>query len=579
MDLDINALSAVIYPTAAFLPPVSSAHIEDWGSSFMNPAARYNNLSAPTSPLWRIESSGGLGSHYLVYPLFLEFVPPLRLDIFIPCATKLPSAIRSGLDLGAAFYTKDCRHLARLGIAAYLLQALQAWTLRIPDPAAWYTSQIFGSRLIFKDLPQDPATATIDLVPMYSLEASFLPVPALEQLWASELALPDSVDISRVHVVRQLQDSVAIVEVDGTTYVLKALTSCPKFIYHELHVLLTLAKSPHPNICSPPVKLVTKDCTFGSSRGVMGFLSEYHSPGTIRDILPRRRLAGTLTPELQIRWAQQITSALSHVSSPAMGLYYPDLRCDNILLSDDDHIVMVDFEQRGVWCEFAPPEVNAVEYIRILADGNDADPEVCTRFADRLTRLVPDWENLTRSEQYHSPGEGYHIPWLTLSKGEREYAEVYMLGRVLWCIFEGVSAPEKAAIWQSYAHESHLEFPQYDLAPPTIRDLIDRCTRGRRPTLSEKVVRRKGQMVVKNLSEYADSLQAHEDRVQRVARDFWRAEIEAAEEWLDLRESRIKQGTWSDNYYNRPTLRDVEQELEAYARSLEVSSGDGISNI
>ena len=44
---------------------------------------------------------------------------------------------------------------------------------------------------------------------------------------------------------------------------------------------------------------------------------------------------------------------------------------------------MVDFEQRGVWCEFAAPEVNAIDYIRHLA----VDEEIPGRIRERIRWL------------------------------------------------------------------------------------------------------------------------------------------------------------------------------------------------
>ncbi|KAL2884850.1 Protein kinase domain protein [Ceratocystis lukuohia] len=564
MNINLGIIDLIAHPTAGFLLPSHSTLRHDTSDS---QASQFGDLSPPESPRWRIDCSGGLGSHYLVYPLFMTRVPPLRIDVFIPTSDNLSSDICESLDLGLAFHTRDPERLKHLRIHDYLLQALQAWTDRLPNPGEWYDSQIFGTRIILDDLPKDPATAPIKVAPMHFLEASFHSVASLRDLWGPEVLLPDTVDFRDIHVKQQIQDSISIVEVGGVVYAMKAVTNFIKFMYHELHILLTLSKHPHPNIISRPVKLVTKRSPFGGTQGVVGFLIEYHSAGSIRDVLPKRRIDKTLKLEDQIRWAQQLTSAVSHIFSSRFGLYYPDLRCENILLSQDDNIIMVDFEQRGVWCEFSAPEVNAIEYIRILAKSDKIDEQVRQRCVERLSRLLPGWDSLIMAQQYHEPVEGYNVPWLALNKAEREYAGVYMLGRVLWCFFEGVPAPDKAIIWQSYAQESHISFPEYRLTPQPIRDLIDRCTRGRTEQLNSLVVQKGSKLVAEGYDESNLSPQGHQEAIKKLSMQFWRDQVEKAEMWLDTREKEIEAGSWSNNYYDRPTLSEVERELDMFARS------------
>ena len=56
-------------------------------------------------------------------------------------------------------------------------------------------------------------------------------------------------------------------------------------------------------------------------------------------------------------------------------------------------LVLLDFEQRGVWCEFGPPEVNAVEYVRILATDDASgfrgfEPAIPPAVRDRYVALL-----------------------------------------------------------------------------------------------------------------------------------------------------------------------------------------------
>lgn len=169
----------------------------------------------------------------------------------------------------------------------------------------------------------------------------------------------------------------------------------------------------------------------------------------------------------------QITSALIHIHEQARRSY-SDLRLENILLSGSDDVVMVDFEQRGLWCSFAAPEVSYLDYIHILSKSNAVPPEIKAKY-DRLLREQIHDPIPRATDQYENPEHGYFEPWLCLSSAEKESAEVYMLGRVLWCIFEGLSCPE-TPIWISYEHESQLEFPNFRRTPEPVRELIAKCT-------------------------------------------------------------------------------------------------------
>lgn len=140
-----------------------------------------------------------------------------------------------------------------------------------------------------------------------------------------------------------------------------------------------------------------------------------------------------------------------------------------------------------------------------------------------------------------------------------------MLGRVLWCIFEAKSAPQRAAVWLSYRWEPAVEFPGYTRTPKPIRDLIDWCTRGRQPGLSNYIVREGNQLVLRKLMYTGLSTP---QQVQHTARTWWAREINASEEWLRERSEGIARGDWKENYYDRPTLEQVYTELKAFAERM-----------
>ncbi|KAJ2907078.1 hypothetical protein MKZ38_008646 [Zalerion maritima] len=577
-----------------------------WMQSELNPKNRIDSLDVPRNPMWRVDGCTGLGTQFYMIPLFLDPAPPLRVDVFIPEQAEQSPHTRSLLGLATAFHTKDAARVSNLGISKYIIRALHIWAESFADFPVMYKSLPFGSRIIFHNLPLDLRDIRIQVAHTYQLERHLFSLSSLASLWSisdpqNSPFFPDRVDLFSLEVIEQIHDSTSIVRYNGDLLIFKAITSYTKYIYHELYNLLSL--TPHPNIISKPRHLVTKKCRFGSKTAIVGFTLEFHPPGTMRDIIPVRRLNGHLTAADQHRWATQITSALIHIHKTG-GPFYPDLRLDNVVLTDGGNAVMVDFEQRGVWCEFGPPEINAVEHVRLLAtddddssssssysdvstNGSDEDlgreaaggdntqaslgdeffkPE---KYVDLLQQLLPEYEALLRREEYTDAGlqaGSYNIAWLALTPREREAAEVYMLGRVLYCIYEGVAAPNRAAVWQSYRWESDLEFPERARAPQRISELVDKCTRGRRANLTSRL-RRVGDRITlvdqhgRPVGTVGGS-EVEPDKIQEEATAFWRAEVEHAVEFLQERLAAMKDGAWNENHFERPSLKEVLAELQ-----------------
>lgn len=245
----------------------------------------------------------------------------------------------------------------------------------------------------------------------------------------------------------------------------------------------------------------------------------------------------------------------------------------------------------GVWVEFGSPEVNALEYIRLLALEEEEENSLVgnpgaglngagpsrERFSDILTRLRPDWRHLCVHDAYYdNPRDGYNIPWMCLRPREQEHAEVYMLGRLLWCIFEGMAAPQRGAVWQSYHREPEFDFPEFRRTPAALRPLILRCTRGHRDQLSNYVVRKGSRIVLRDddvgMKAGGDGSPAE---IMAVARAFWTREVRWAEEFVLERARRLEEGSWDENYFGRETLRGVEAALSRFASSVAVDVESG----
>jgi len=592
MSLNSKAIHDVVHPTAAFVQkstyeradvltensPHSGPVKQGWVASQLNPKNRIDSLDIPSNPLWRIDGCAGLGTQFFAVPLFITPALPSRVDVFIPEQSTQTPEIRALLQLDDAFHTKDRPRVANLAITRLIVRKLQQWTKTFPDPAAWYSSLPFGSRIVFENISLVLEDIRIRVAPMHNLERQLKSADFLGQLWGQEqghnIIFPPQIPLSSLELVEQLHDSVCIVRFEDQKWILKALTSYPKYIYHELRNLLTI--EPHENIITRPKYLATKRCSFGNKKAVVGFLVEYHEHGTLRDILPLRRIHGLLSLSDQLRWSLQITSALLHLHERCR-LFYPDLRLDNVVLSASGNAIIVDLEQRGVWCEFSAPEVNFIQYMQILAGSEDIPESVQSHFGARIKRLLRGFDDIAEfigTEEHVQLLPSYNIPWLCLTREEQEAAEVYMLGRVIWCIFEGVSAPHRTAFWQSYKWESDLEFPNYRRTPGKIRDLIDRCTRGRRHTLSEQVGRVRSRLelspdALRTIE--ADVDYTPEAYLHPIAKRWWKQEIQHAEDFLDEREEGIEEGRLPGNYFNRPSLKNLWAELDEYRQEMGIA--------
>lgn len=599
MDLSSATIRDVIHPTAIYsqasqpLPTSNTCEPPEsqWNDSQLNPKNRIDSLTPPKNSLWDIEGCAALGTQFYVVPLFLEHLPPMRCDVLISEDATDSPLVRRLLDLDTVFHSRDRRRLKRQGIYAYIIRALAVWTaeIGIDKVADLYFNQPFGTRIIFENLPLDVRTVKIRVAYTHFVESRQRSVQQLLALWASHdgvIEVPQTVDIYSLDFVSQLHDSVCIVryhqkhadcqetaDEGSRLWVLKALTSSVKFMYHELKMLLQMP--PHPNVVARPVKLVVKKSKMNENRViVVGFLTEYYAGGGLRDELPMLRKTGRLKLKDQLIWAEGVCAGLMHITCKSH-TYYPDLRLDQIVFpAGEKRPIILDMEQRGVWAEFGPPEINALEYIKMLAlaqeaDGEENDPSSADeeadprfpRYADYLDQLLPEWRHLCRSDgSYNNPSEGYNVAWAALRREKREYAEVYMLGRLLWCIFEGMSAPQLGAIWQSYHNEPEYEFPEYRLTPEPMRRLIDRCTRGRREPLSRIVVRRGNKVVLRN-----EPTGGSGEQVRIAARQFWKAEVKWARNFVV---EMIQEDPREDaNTFDRPKLSSVAATLQVFRTS------------
>lgn len=575
MELNSENVTRLFYPVAAFeslSTTITDASYEaglaqlkltTWEASMLNPKNRIDSLAEPLNAKWRVDGSAGMGTQFYTVPIFLSRPTPMRIDTFIPERKEIPIALQAVLDIGSAFYTRDCR-VAQLGIARYIVRVLDRWSGQIPDFAVFYNGLPFGSRIVLQNIETDIRAVRIQILHTHFLERQLLSVESLQAMWKLPSdKWPAITNISNVTLVQQLHDSVSLVRYAGQTRIMKSLTSSPKYLYHELRVLLTM--SPHPNIISKPSYLIVKQCNFGSKLAIVGFMLDYHSAGTLRDVLPFRRTRRNhpLRLQDQVEWSMQLTEALIHIRDE--GIMYCDLRLDNIVLdSKSDRIVMIDFEGRGVGTFLSAPEITYLEYIHSLA--NESNENVGKMELERVKRLhesaISGRSVPTPTETYRNPRHGYCVSWLCLDEKEREAAQVYMLGKVLWGIFEGVGSPEKSVMVE-HLREDALEYPEWKNTPEIIRKVIDACCfSGRRYETFPLV--RKGQLLGRRNASGTETA----DEVCAAAVQWWRAELRGAEEFLQQRTADISRA--EHMFSMRPRLEDVLSVLKSFDKSIRV---------
>ncbi|CAK7275042.1 hypothetical protein SEPCBS119000_006479 [Sporothrix epigloea] len=604
---DIKASSS---PSCDSSSPDSEEH-RFWAESQLNPKNRIDSLEPIARPLWLIDGAAQFGTQFFARPVFFSGrPPPMHIGVLIEEGAAYPRSLRRLLDLDQAFHTKDRDRLLRLGIASHVQRILQYHTtskdghLR-PDVARnLFWQGPFGSLIIIHNLTFHVGESRLEIYRNHALEGELKSYAELKTMWGladdgRENSLPPEIDIARVGLVQQVHDSINIVyihseqkddesrEGEGTdAVVLKSASSPAKFLYHELRALLRDIP-PHPGILARPLHIVTKKCLFGRKAGVVGFTMPLYPQGTLGAALPFLRMHGALASDVQLRWCRQITDVLLHIWTQGRNFYYPDLHLDNVVLSGDSptgDIGLVDFEQRGAWCSSSSPEVDYLESLRVLAfDDQEYEyanaQDVCSEHLQKLiacydaAALVdprPPQAAHTSSKRhaivclqelnnYSNPLHGFNVPWACLTNPEREAAMVYMLGRLMWCICEGVSAPQRGAVWQSCPREPELEFPTFCRTPEAMKTIILKCFGDAGARQQSQFVRQGSKLYIKEpLDVVLDgdgkretcrpNYKLSDENISLKARDFWHRRLAEGDSWLRHRnESLLKRAEKDGN--------------------------------
>jgi hypothetical protein len=481
---------------------------------------------------------------------------------------------------------------------------LESWSSSEPDFERLYDASPFGSKILITNFGTNVQDTCIHLVPCYDVEQRMISIDDLKKMWnIAQPSWPEVIDWAELLLERQLHEAITLVKIRSLAekglFVFKSLIRDQKYLYNERKMLLTLP--PHPHVIRRPLYVVTRKCRFGGKYGVCGFILEYYELDTLhRRLLDAQRDEARLVTFSQcLRWSRQITEALRHINSIPFG-FYPDLKPDNIVLQTGVEgscevvdAVLLDLEQRGGWFSWSPPEIVSVEYLETLV-GQIDEEEVESEIYGQLRKYIPGWKRPSQEDRYRNVDGGFSQPWLALLRerqtGSRynmlEKAQVFLLGKLLWCIFEGqplvrcgVDHEVLRDNLSTSASSSILSFPNFSRTPPQMQRIIRACTLGAPEWDGRRrgIVLQGGRLEPAMRRDNVDGANGSAISTQGAAQEWWAKEIERARvvmgELLDARGGKDTAGGILERIGMRPTLQCVLVDLEEIERGIGDASG------
>ncbi|KAF2185794.1 hypothetical protein K469DRAFT_631698, partial [Zopfia rhizophila CBS 207.26] len=595
MDLDPTTSAHYGSPTAVFqnidslldaTGPWSIAHHENfrvdtthtpWHLSQCNPATRINSLNPLLNTIWTIDGSQGAGRRFYAWPSGLQpLVAPLRVDVWIPEPAAWPPHLRPILQANANVHTRGTAS-ANLGIARHVMRALEHWSNGITDFDSYYRALPFGSRIVVKHIASRIEEINIEVEENGNgvKLTSFTTLQSNVNL-PNGRTLPVCKDVNDFEHLKAFSETVSLVRLRNPQpaavqeeYIMKASVEFASRIYHELKVLLSLPEYPH--IIKPPVFLVTCGHENYASDPVVGFVLEYHAEGSLRSALAIEHGWEPHHWHDRILWAKQIVSALMFLNKNTKTCY-GEVKTENLVLSKNPSgrrdIVMIDFESHGAGDIWTAPEMGYLENLRSIVRGSEIPPSTTK---GKYTAL---WQSLMHSVHQDGSSSTQFDDFLVNDIEKENYSildletvQVFRLGLVLYCIFEGVGWP-KIRISSSWTHESTTQFPQFIRTPSPLRKLILRCTAGAREHNpdSPSLVRRGNMVYPKSMTGLNGERRGKGEDVIQVSRELWLSELEGMERFFEAKERyENDSATESDleylSYLRRPKLQEILDEL------------------
>jgi hypothetical protein len=490
---------------------------------------------------WTIDGGDPQSFRFFAVPHFARGRPPLQLFVIVPLDQMAShSSLVQSLQLDRVFSSSKAE-FPTLPLAKHILHALSHWSSERPDFEEMYLSMPFGSQIIVETIHEDVRQMRIHLSPTYNLEQEWLSVPMFEAQTGLNLSnLVDLVDWSELELERQLHASISLVRIPtkagSKLMVYKAVTEDVHYMYHELRTLLSM--KPHTTIIGRPRYVIVKQCRFGAKVGICGFILEYYRYGSLQNTL---QAGQPIALRQKLYWSQQLTMALIHIRDKGPG-FYSDLKPNNILLNqtlgdDLSAPLLIDFEQRGSWFNWSPPDVQYVEYLDSLATSTSSN-HICKRYRAILRKCVPGWTSNYKRRPLIAAPEGYSLGWTILGPSERQRAQTFCLGKILWCIFEELPSCNTFLTIETFAEGINQKqcFPEFQNTPIELRDLIRRCTADATEWEYQffPVVRNGDMLTPKSLTDGSRG-ELDANKIQHLAHEWWRERLEAAEDFVRRR--------------------------------------------
>lgn len=422
------------------------------------------------------------------YPLFISIKISLG-TMFRPRVTADPDLhnFRFG-------HAVDCEVesdlLPRANKPATVLHILTTWSQGFPNFQRVYSTLPFCSGIVIQDYGTGTDTFNCDvplgsklgprivnvkfnvtLVANRNFESQLRTCVTLRNLWGVTAGfsnrspgalcpktygvIPLVIPITSLALEGWLQDTVNLVSIPDSKnpkalYAFKTNRRTYR-LYQEIETLLNLP--PHENIHRPSY-LVTKETLYSlqnpldpaslylsePSKPIIGFLTLFHSPGSLRNVINSRHNAKALTNEDQLKWARQLVSAVMHIFKHENGSdktrcgVYTNLKMGNIIVTSSEegsNLVLIDFERSfgNNWSYYSPPEIDCRMPFH---KGNFAVRSKDMSSSNILGRPDSMYEYISSPEDYLDEDNF----WANASNAERESAMVWSLGCCLWCIFE-----------------------------------------------------------------------------------------------------------------------------------------------
>lgn len=551
-----------------------------WQQSQLNPRNRINSLGIPRDSYWRIDGLVEQGRRALVTPVGIQDWPPLRIDVILPDQSSFPPLLRHALQSAKSFYVGGQR-AASLGISCHLLRVLNHWTALMMNPENTLRSMTFGSTIIVKAIVSNIQEVELHMENNQALNAGLCKAELGEKWTIPNARLPETIKIRSLVSCAQISETISIVKTGLNTLeplVFKSSTQSLRYLYHELKILLIMPR--HRSVIGRPKWLVTSTENVSGKEIVIGFLAKYYEEGTMARCLDT---APDLSLHEKLHWGRLVTEVMVHITFEGE-TFYPDMKPENILLVRRGEaplrdIVLIDFEQRGIGNTWTAPEIIYGERLNSIL--KSMKPGRLREVYKALWLRYLGYSHMSFTEHYNSPPDGYHPVWPLLTKQEQESAQVFTLGKVLYCIFEARSCVE-TIIDVSFPYERHGEFPTFVNTPPEMQDLIINCTVGAREFKKDRpfLVRRGDFLYPKGKTGRGNEPTGTANDTKQTARQMWLSELRNIEEFINSK-AQFKAGCADIaamerlSYLKRPSLDSVLQCIVEFQK--QISNHDSLS--